>query len=83
MSDEIFEILNESENPNVIGIALKYQVFTNYLIKIVKNAIEKEDKVALFALHQIGTITDVDENELKDWQAEYEKFSEHLKSIGD
>lgn len=84
MSDEIFDIIAKSKSQKAkeegFALAMQYQIFSNYLIDIIKNAIETENKVVLFALHQIGVLTDVEDKDLDDWQSEYEKFSEHLKS---
>lgn len=84
MSDEIFEIISKSKSKqaqeNGFQLAMQYQVFTNYLKVISKNAIEKNDKITLFALNQIGVLTNVESEELEEMQIEYEKFSEHLKS---
>ena len=85
MSDEIFEIISKSKSKqaqeNGFQLAMQYQVFTNYLKVISKNAIETENKVVLFALHQIGVLTNVEDKDLDDWQSEYEKFSDHLKQL--
>lgn len=85
MSDEIFEIISKSKSKqaqeNGFQLAMQYQVFTNYLKVISKNAIEKNDKITLFALNQIGVLTNVEDKDLDDWQSEYEKFSDHLKQL--
>lgn len=85
MSDEIFDIIAKSKSRKAkeegFALAIQYQIFSNYLIDIIKNAIEKNDKITLFALNQIGVLTDVEDKDLDDWQSEYEKFSEHSKSL--
>lgn len=85
MSAEIFDIIAKSKSRKAkeegFALAIQYHIFSNYLINIVKNAIEKNDKITLFALNQIGVLTDVEDKDLDDWHLEYEKFSEHLKQL--
>ena len=78
MSDRIFEIIGKSKSKiaqeDGWGLAIGYQIFTNYLTHITERAIELEDKIILFALNNIGVLADISKQEEEELQQAYSKW---------
>lgn len=84
MSDTMFEIISKSKSKLArnysLDLAWSYQFFCNYLKSICNRALEIQDKIQLFCFYQCGILTDVKDEEIKEWQKAYSEWKETQKS---